>query len=455
MPGRERRLTYADYINDRALIEALRIPQPPPKGQSVKTWPLWHRADDPPMAEHSVEWTPGQRWPGRATNWSHHEVLFIRVHQAFEIWFAVVLHELSTVLTEAQSQSEIEGRSMQRVVLSERTRLGREFSPHRFPQLAAVAKDLRNEFIKERVYVLPTPGRHAMTGASLDFPAEALRRWSDTVHRAAEAIRVSIPFFDVLATLTPAQFMEFRGRLAPASGFGSTQFRELEMLLGLRELSAQRLAPTNGASEPDPGEPPIPTGMLRPTLRTPVSERQLAYWLHHIPGDWARLASRYQEPSLRDLVYGVLNANIFNWSDTAAVDAAIDEFAALNVRTAVQPFDSAASIDEGQVSELIDGLGEVLSHRETTVAALLSTRAKGDKQTALHAFLERCLQMDAALLRWRDHHIRFVEGMIGRRPGTGGAGVNYLRSTTDPGLASFLTHALPCLWQARTLVQPV
>ena len=44
--------------------------------------------------------------------------------------------------------------------------------------------------------------------------------------------RVLVQQVDVLETMTPQDFLEFRQRLAPASGFQSVQFRELEFLSG-------------------------------------------------------------------------------------------------------------------------------------------------------------------------------------------------------------------------------
>jgi len=390
-------------------------------------------------------------WP-RGPNWSHHEVLFIRTHQAFEVWFGVVLHELSTVLLEAKERCGLDGNQVQQVRLGDRAQAAREFSPNRFPKLANVAKSFHHDFIKNRVFMLPAPGRHSLP-PGVHLPEETLRRLSASVQRAAVALKVTIPFFDVLTTLTPKQFLEFRNRLAPASGFGSTQFRELEMVFGLRELSQKRIAPTKGVSDKGSGAGRLPEGMLRPTKATPPAEAQTCFVRHHLPSHLPRLAARFREPSLRDLVYGLLNANVFEWRDSAAVDATLDEFAALTIRRALADTDRRDQIDEDQVGDLIEGLGEVLSHKETAVAALLAMKRLSGDQPALQSFLEACLELDAALLRWRDQHVRFVESIIGRRPGTGGAGVNYLRSTTDPALAGFLTHAFPCLWQARTIVQ--
>jgi tryptophan 2,3-dioxygenase len=47
--------------------------------------------------------------------------------------------------------------------------------------------------------------------------------------------RVLVQQIDVLETMTPQDFLEFRQRLAPASGFQSVQFRELEFLSGTKD----------------------------------------------------------------------------------------------------------------------------------------------------------------------------------------------------------------------------
>ena len=43
--------------------------------------------------------------------------------------------------------------------------------------------------------------------------------------------------WDILATLTPADYLRFRGVLGPSSGFQSDQFRRLEAMLGLKDHS--------------------------------------------------------------------------------------------------------------------------------------------------------------------------------------------------------------------------
>ncbi len=101
---------------------------------------------------------------------AHDEMLFIVVHQAFELWFKQILHELDAVL-------EIMGAD------------------------AVAERDI---------------GR----------AVHALRRIN-------EIQRLLIDQLGVLETMTPLDFLDFRDDLVPATGFQSVQFRLIENRLGL------------------------------------------------------------------------------------------------------------------------------------------------------------------------------------------------------------------------------
>ena len=101
---------------------------------------------------------------------AHDEMLFIIVHQAFELWFKQILHELDLV---------------QGI----------------FDQDSVAEKDV---------------GR----------AVHALRRIN-------EIQRLLIDQLAVLETMTPLDFLDFRDDLVPASGFQSAQFRLIENRLGL------------------------------------------------------------------------------------------------------------------------------------------------------------------------------------------------------------------------------
>src|SRR6478735_6369149 len=124
---------------------------------------------------------------------AHDELLFITIHQLYEPWFQQLLHEAQTARDAlVATRAESGGRDLW-------------FARH----------------LLSRMHVIE---------------------------------RVLVQQVDVLETMTPQDFLEFRQRLAPASGFQSVQFRELEFLSGakdagylnrfrgLTELEEQRLA---------------------------------------------------------------------------------------------------------------------------------------------------------------------------------------------------------------------
>ena len=100
---------------------------------------------------------------------AHDELLFITIHQVYELWFKQLLHEV-------------------------------------------------------------TAARDAMFSGELWRAQHLLGR----VHTIE---RLLVQQVDVLETMTPQDFLEFRQRLAPASGFQSVQFRELEFLSGAKDAT--------------------------------------------------------------------------------------------------------------------------------------------------------------------------------------------------------------------------
>ena len=61
------------------------------------------------------------------------------------------------------------------------------------------------------------------------------RRARHYLRRAHAIDRLLIEQIPVLETMSPQEFLEFRHNLAPASGFQSVQFREVECISGLKE----------------------------------------------------------------------------------------------------------------------------------------------------------------------------------------------------------------------------
>ena len=100
-------------------------------------------------------------------------MLFIVVHQAYELWFKQILHDMA--------------------------------------------------------YLIPAVERNDLV--------TSIR----TMDRVCEIFRLIIHQIEILETMTPVSFNQFRSRLNPASGFQSYQFRELELLSGMDPKEYQAL----------------------------------------------------------------------------------------------------------------------------------------------------------------------------------------------------------------------
>ena len=92
-------------------------------------------------------------------------------------------------------------------------------------------------WFKELLWELETTRDLMMAGDT--FRARHLLERCETIER------VLIEQVSVLETMSPQDFLEFREHLAPASGFQSVQFRELEFLSGLKDpVYLERVAGT-------------------------------------------------------------------------------------------------------------------------------------------------------------------------------------------------------------------
>ncbi len=75
---------------------------------------------------------------------------------------------------------------------------------------------------------------HEVTVVGDAIRADRLHKAEKSLDRVATILRHMIHSWEVLATLSPHDFLTFRGFLRKASGFQSHQYRELEFRLGLK-----------------------------------------------------------------------------------------------------------------------------------------------------------------------------------------------------------------------------
>src|SRR5438477_10842311 len=73
-----------------------------------------------------------------------------------------------------------------------------------------------------------------MKKTSLNDNSPELQTVVHRLNRTVTILRVLVHQIDIMETMTPMDFLDFRDMLRPASGFQSWQFKELEAKLGLK-----------------------------------------------------------------------------------------------------------------------------------------------------------------------------------------------------------------------------
>ena len=257
--------------------------------------------------------------------------------------------------------------------------------------------------------------------------------------------------FELMETMTTRDYLAFRDKLSPASGFQSAQLREIEVLLGLNDGDRLPLGHEGSYLDAlkDPGG-----------ARSPAYDRVIA-----------RIADR---PTLREAIHTWLYRTPIQGSrpdeggDEEAVGGFIEDFLGAHARQ-VETVRSRAigdALTEKDRRRLatrftaeLDGARTFLtaaSHPEEDRPRLRRIRAalvfiESYRELPLLAWprevLDALVAMEQAAVIFRQRHARMVERVIGRRTGTGGsAGVDYLDQT------ALKYRVLDEVWAVRTLL---
>ncbi len=297
------------------------------------------------------------------------EVLFITVHQVFELWFKLVLRELTTA---------------------------------------------RNLFRSERV------AEQELSGA-----VRSLRR-------CTTILRVATDHFAVMETMTPRDYLAFRDELMGASGFQSAQFRQLEILMGLPEERRVSLGLEGSYREAlrdhGGGASPALARVERQLADRPSLREALHAWLHRTPIDGVGPDDPDAPAHLDAFVERYLAAHATEVDATAARARAL----AATDRDRELLGDRFEAEKQGVRRFLEPTEAEGGPHLRRVRAAMLFIETYRDLPLLAwpREVLETIVQLEQRLTVFRQRHARMVERMIGRRTGTGGsAGVAYLDQT--------------------------
>ena len=282
---------------------------------------------------------------------AHDEMLFIVIHQAYELWFKQITYELDSVL-------EI----------------------------------FKGDRVNDNSAALQTVSRHFT--------------------RIVEIWKLLVNQIDILDTMTPMDFLDFRDLLTPASGFQSYQFRILETKLGLKMDARHQ----NKYYQSQLREAHI-NGIVTTEKETSLFE-MIDQWLARIP-------------------FWDINKYWKDFEIPEGADQSLHPFWATYKYIYQQGLNQkeSTSIDMSHFDTTFFG-GEDRHHRLSPAScrAVLFINLYRDYPLLQLPFqlLGKLLELDELMANWRYKHMMMVRRMIGMRSGTGGSsGAAYLRGAME------------------------
>ena len=265
---------------------------------------------------------------------AHDEMLFIVIHQTYELWFKQLHYEINSVTG-----------IMQKPVLNDNS-----------PELQTVVHRLK---------------------------------------RMSTILQVLVHQVDIMETMTPMDFLDFRDMLRPASGFQSWQFKELEAKLGLK--FEQRYGQEYYVSQ------------LRKEQVDIIKEAESKKSLLELVNSW-----------LERMPFFIEEKNFWNaYRHQYELSLAKEE--KNNLTAFDDMFMNTSSDPDRSLSA------------DACRAALFIMLYRGYPVLQLpFQLINELLEIDVQLSSWRYRHMNMVHRMIGTRIGTGGStGKDYLRAAAE------------------------
>ncbi len=322
---------------------------------------------------------------------SDDEVRFIVIHQIDELWFKLVLRELAT------------------------------------------ARDL---FAKPHV------------------PEDALAGAVQSLKRVTICFELAAQHFRLMETMRTQDYLTFRDKLNPASGFQSAQMREIEVLMGLDDGSripfGKEGSYLDALRDQDGAPSPAFERVSRRIADTPTLKDAVRAWLGRTPIQ----GSAPEDPGDARAVQALTDAYYRGHEQlheralqhtVGAQSLAPEDEARLRARYEGQLRGAKRHLDAEDVPE----------DRRAWFRRLRAAILFVDSNRALPllswpgAIIDGLIECEQAMLAFRQRHARMVERVIGRRVGTGGSdGVAYLDQT------ALEYRVFTEIWAGRTLLLP-
>jgi len=241
--------------------------------------------------------------------------------------------------------------------------------------------------------------------------------------RIGKIQKVLVEQLNILETMTPMSFLDFRDYLFPASGFQSVNFRLIENKLGLerkKRMNYSRAPYTHPLStahreqcEAVEKDTSLFNHVEKWLERTPFLKLEgFDFWEEYYRSikqmtkedkeeiERSTLSSEEKEQRLKDLIDS---------------NQMYEDF-----------------FDEKKYNDLITKGKRRLSYNATKAAIMINLYREEPLFQLPFQVLSLLLDLDTGLTRWRYHHAGMVHRMLGMKIGTGGSsGFHYLQATAS------------------------
>jgi tryptophan 2,3-dioxygenase len=281
-------------------------------------------------------------------------------------------------------------------------------------------------------------------------PETALAAAVRGLDRTTETLRHAADHFSLMETMTTRDYLGFRDKLYPASGFQSSQLRELEIILGLKtedRIPLGHESYLDALKSHDGSESPAYRRVKARLEDVPTLHDAVADWLHRTPiagsrpedeGDEevvAQFIDRYCEAARAEALAVGERAASFALND--------DDRKRLRGRYERESAGARAHL----MAEDVDEPDRARTRRVRAALLFIESYRELPLLAWPRAVLDSIVALEQAFVTFRQRHARMVERVIGNRTGTGGsAGVAYLDRT------ALEYRIFRDVWATRTLL---
>jgi tryptophan 2,3-dioxygenase len=294
-------------------------------------------------------------------NPAHDEMLFIIVHQAYELWFKQILFEIESIY-QIFSQSQIPEQQM-------------GIAASRLERIIAIQRHINGQI-------------------------------------------------DVLETMTPLDFLEFRDYLYPASGFQSFQWRKIETLLGLKIENRLQFNNTPFYKHLTPSQQSEMENILKRESLFDLVDK----WLTRTPflkfddfDFWSEYQKSVTQMFTEDQEVVKTNPRLSPEEKERTLNVLKDSFST---------FQNLFS--ETEYKKLQESGAIRISFQAFHAALLIQSYRDQPIFQIPFKILSCLLDIDELMTQWRYRHSLMAHRMLGRKIGTGGtSGHEYLKMATE------------------------